>query len=225
LLDLIIGEYYGSLFHYEQVALDSADFTLISEDFSGINVGFSAAPVFTDLENDGLLDLIIGEANNNLNHYKQDAPNSLNFILITEEFGGISPGYTTTPVFADINGDGLDDLLVGVEHGGVHYFQRDEELSSIKDNGNSAELMFSSIYPNPVKQSAVISYAIPFSNYFTLTVHDILGKKIQTLVNEYQKQGDYYINFNAGNLPDGIYFYKLHTGSDFIETKKIILIR
>jgi len=225
LLDLIMGEYFGRLLHYEQYAIDSAGFTLVSGEFCGIDVGFYAAPFFTDFENDGLLDLIIGESGNNLNHYKQDAPNSTNFVLITEEFGGISPGYTTAPVFADINGDGLDDLLVGVEHGGIHYFQRDEELSSIKDKRNSADFMFSSIYPNPFIQSTIISYTVPFSNYVTLTVYDILGKKIQTLVNEYQEPGEYYINFEAGNIPDGIYFYKLQTGSEFIETKKIILSR
>ncbi len=223
LLDLIIGEYSGNIHHYEQVAVDSADFALISEEFSDINVGFTAAPVITDLENDGLLDLIVGEANNNLNHYKQDAPNSLDFILINEEFCGINPGYSTTPVFADLNNDALEDLLVGVEHGGIHYFQRNEELSVIKYNGNYADFTFSYVYPNPFKKSTVISYKVPFSNYVSLTVYNILGMKIRTLLDEYQKQGDYYIDFDAGNLPDGIYFFKLQFGNEWIESYKMML--
>ncbi len=57
-----------------------------------------------------------------------------------------------------------------------------------------------------------------------LTVYDILGREIKTLVNEIQNPGDYEIQFNSGNLTSGVYLYKLETGS-FIDVKKMIILR
>jgi hypothetical protein len=51
-----------------------------------------------------------------------------------------------------------------------------------------------------------------------------LGREVATLVNEEKPAGEYEVNFNAANLPSGIYFYQLKAGQ-FSETKKMILIR
>ena len=55
-------------------------------------------------------------------------------------------------------------------------------------------------------------------------VFDILGKQVKTLVSEYQPAGNYEIEFNAENIPSGIYFYQLKAG-DFIQTKKMVLLK
>ncbi len=52
-----------------------------------------------------------------------------------------------------------------------------------------------------------------------LSVYDILGNEITTLVNEQQHPGNYEVTFNAGGLSSGVYFYKL-TAGEFVETKK-----
>jgi PKD repeat protein len=79
-------------------------------------------------------------------------------------------------------------------------------------------------YPNPFNPSTIISYAIPNSGHVTLKIYDLLGREVQILVNEYQEASRYSINFNAGNLSTGIYFYKLQAGN-YLETKKMILIK
>ena len=61
-------------------------------------------------------------------------------------------------------------------------------------------------------------------SHVKLTVYDILGNEITTLVNKYQRPGKYEVTFNAGGLSSGVYFYKL-TAGEFIETKKMILLR
>ena len=53
----------------------------------------------------------------------------------------------------------------------------------------------------------------------------MLGREIQTLVNEYQKVNTYSINFNASKLSSGIYFYKLQVGNEFVDTKKMLFLR
>ena len=55
-------------------------------------------------------------------------------------------------------------------------------------------------------------------------VFDVFGNEIETLVNEEKPAGTYELNWNAENLPSGVYFYQLKAG-DFIETKKMLLFK
>jgi hypothetical protein len=80
-------------------------------------------------------------------------------------------------------------------------------------------------YPNPFNSSTKILYSLPGSDFVILKVYNVLGQEIQTLVYKFQKSGDYTISFDGQNLSSGIYFYKLQIGNDFIETKKMILMR
>lgn len=86
-------------------------------------------------------------------------------------------------------------------------------------------------YPNPFNPATKIRYSIPQTvlnsnnvQSVILKVYDVLGREIKTLVNEKQTPGNYSVNFNAGNLSSGIYFYSLSAGN-FTETKKMILLR
>ncbi|WP_177428294.1 FG-GAP-like repeat-containing protein, partial [Candidatus Venteria ishoeyi] len=76
LIDLIIGKNTGVLQRYEQVAANSYDFDLVTDYFNNIDVGASSKPTFKDIDNDGLLDLLIGNSAGRIYHYEQDAVNS-----------------------------------------------------------------------------------------------------------------------------------------------------
>jgi len=58
----------------------------------------------------------------------------------------------------------------------------------------------------------------------TLKVYDILGREVETLINKTQNLGNYSFQFNAKNLPSGVYYYRLKFGG-YIKTKKMLLIR
>jgi hypothetical protein len=79
-------------------------------------------------------------------------------------------------------------------------------------------------YPNPFNPNSKIKFQISKSSIVTLKVYDVLGKEIQTLVNEKLSPGTYEVTFNGSNLPSGVYFYRL-TAVDFNETKKLILLK
>jgi len=80
-------------------------------------------------------------------------------------------------------------------------------------------------FPNPFIQSTRISYSLQESAKVSLKVYNLIGEEIQTLVNEFQNAGAHSTLFDAGQYPGGIYFYKLQLGDQFLESKKMILLR
>ncbi len=79
-------------------------------------------------------------------------------------------------------------------------------------------------YPNPFNPTTKITYAIQSSANVSLTVYDLLGKQIATVVNKKQESGNYSVYFDASNVPSGVYYYELRAGN-FIETKKMIVLK
>jgi len=60
--------------------------------------------------------------------------------------------------------------------------------------------------------------------FVTLKVYDVLGNEAATLVNEYKPAGSYEVEFDAGKLPSGVYFYQLKAG-EYVQTKKMLLLK
>ena len=79
-------------------------------------------------------------------------------------------------------------------------------------------------FPNHFNPVTSIQYAIANKQFVTLKVYDILGKEITTLINENKEAGNYSVDFNAVELPSGVYIYQLST-ADFTQIKKMILTK
>jgi len=79
-------------------------------------------------------------------------------------------------------------------------------------------------YPNPFNPTTNIKFNIPKSSYVKLTIYDILGKEITTLVNEKLNVGSYEVGWNGSGYPSGVYYYKLIT-EEFADTKKMVLLK
>ncbi len=79
-------------------------------------------------------------------------------------------------------------------------------------------------YPNPCNPSTHIRYQLPASASVVLKVFDVLGREIETLVNERQSAGDHFATFNAANLPSGAYFFRLEAGK-YRDTKKLFVLK
>lgn len=83
-------------------------------------------------------------------------------------------------------------------------------------------------YPNPFNPATTIAYNIGSKGLVMLKVYNILGQEIRTLVNEVKEAGRYVTNFDANNLPTGMYFYRIQVTTDgklFTDYKKMLLTK
>jgi len=81
-----------------------------------------------------------------------------------------------------------------------------------------------SIYPNPFNPVTNIIYGLPEHVNVQIVVYDLSGKKVATLINQFQTPGYHSINWNADNHPSGVYFVKIVAG-DYINTQKLMLVK
>jgi len=79
-------------------------------------------------------------------------------------------------------------------------------------------------YPNPFNPSTTISFNLPTNEFANLSVYNLIGEKVSTLVNSNIEAGMHSVTFDATRLPSGVYFYELKAGS-FNSIKKMILLR
>ena len=107
-----------------------------------------------------------------------------------------------------------------------------QSVKNIDIDGVPREFVLSQNYPNPFNPNTTINYALPHSCEVTITLYDILGNEVSTLVSENKKAGYYSVEFNASNLSSGIYFYKIEavdpstsSGLSFVEVKKMLLLK
>jgi hypothetical protein len=78
--------------------------------------------------------------------------------------------------------------------------------------------------PNPFNPTTKITYELQIINTVELSIFNLLGQKVKTLVSERQEPGSYNVTWDASRYPSGIYYYKLETGG-FTKTKKMILLK
>ncbi|MEO1451773.1 MAG: T9SS type A sorting domain-containing protein, partial [Bacteroidota bacterium] len=129
--DILIGKPNGELDFYNNISFTPnavlPDFDLVSFGYQGIDVGSHATPQLVDVDRDGLLDLVIGEKDGNLNYYHNDGTaNQANFTLVDEEWGGINvsraffqPGYSFPSFYWEAD---TAHVIIGSEQGVMYHF-------------------------------------------------------------------------------------------------------
>ena len=97
--------------------------------------------------------------------------------------------------------------------------------TAIKLNKNFKPINFNLYqnFPNPFNPTTKIIYEIPNSGNVKLIIYDSIGRKIKTLVNSIKNSGTYEVEFDASNLPSGIYFYQLQMNGNSIVKQMLLL--
>ena len=125
-LDMLVGTWNKGVALYSNFGTpEEPDFVLQDTTLIKLTRGSNSTPTLTDIDSDGDLDLFIGESSGELNFYRNvGTPQAFSFELVTDRFGEIDAGRRSYPTFADIDGDGDEDLLLGREQGGVLLYRR-----------------------------------------------------------------------------------------------------
>ena len=128
--------------------------------------------------------------------------------------------------------------LTGVETGKIH-FLRDGSSISITSNTKRLQLLpadkvFDTFalyqnYPNPFNPSTVISYSLPSQSTVKLSIYNLLGQSVKTMVSEEQSAGFYEIVWDGRDasgiqVSSGLYFYRIETET-FSDVKKMLLLQ
>ena len=116
------------------------------------------------------------------------------------------------------------NIIAGTRNHGL-YITCNPIINSIT-NSNQSEFKFilAQNYPNPFNPSTTINYQIPSAGLVTIKIYDVLGREIETLVNEEKGVGRYKVEFNGSNLASGLYFYRI-TSNNYSDTKKMVLVK
>ena len=101
-----------------------------------------------------------------------------------------------------------------------------DEVVVINDQGVSIPEVFalSQNYPNPFNARTRINFQLPNPGRVTITAYDLGGRQVEVLLDSYKEAGYHTVNWNAGDLPSGMYFYRLTSG-DFTQTRRMMLIK
>jgi hypothetical protein len=126
-----------------------------------------------------------------------------------------------------VNGEVADQSVTWTQNGDRI---RIDELTTAKNGGNLPQsYTLTQNYPNPFNPETAIDYVVGKSGHVELSVYNILGDKIKTLVSGYQAAGSYTVKWQADtdggtSVASGVYFYKL-TAGDYTDTKKMTLLK
>ncbi len=203
-----------------------------------------------DTDKDGKLSLMIGgETNGQIFdvEYKGSGDPAVwdswdvNIAFDVFEHSGISPTATPTiePRFfygcpaADMDGDGKNEYVfvnyrtsfsVWAEDAYVWMIESETGTGINEKDFSPESFALGQNYPNPFNPNTKIEFSVPKESAIKLSVFNLLGEEVVKLVDEVKPAGNYSVNFNASNLPSGIYLYRLQA-DNFTQTKKLSLLK
>jgi len=119
----------------------------------------------------------------------------------------------------------FDDRLAIAFKDSIHiHFQRNVDVQENTNNDIPFEYSLNQNYPNPFNPSTVISFSIPRKSIVSLKIFNVSGREVTTLVSDELIAGTYFRRWNAANMPNGVYFYRLIV-QKYSNTKKLILLK
>jgi hypothetical protein len=206
-----------------------------------------SSAAISDLDDDGSPEIVFGDNYNQLHAFNLMGQELPYFPL------DMTGSVFSSPAITDLDGDGDQEIIVGTggSLGIVDYKTaswRNNYWNMFRGNpqrtanyhdgfsfgveepgvaaGKPVPLRYSLApnYPNPFNPSTVLTYSINQPLLVSLTIWNVLGEKVATLVNGSTNAGSHRVHFNASNLGSGVYFARLQVGSG-VQVRKLVLIR
>ena len=100
----------------------------------------------------------------------------------------------------------------------------ESEAVNVEISSQPLQYVLMQNYPNPFNPVTTISYSIPQDGNVQIKVFNSIGEEVSSLVNGFKNSGSYKVNFDASDLPSGIYYYRIKAGS-FTSVRKMIVLK
>lgn len=223
-LDLFVGSSSaeGTIsFYRNEGSAQSPDFTFVTDTYGDIQAERSRThPAFADRDGDSAPDLYLG-TNAGIEAYPntgtpqsaafESAPDSLAF-----PFRPLA-----APALADVDGDGQTDLMTGGDGGGVKYFEgRPESTEPPVSPAVGVQ-----VAPNPFAEQTALSFGLDEAAYVSLTVYDLLGRRVAVLLDRRLDPGPHSAHFRGSGRASGVYLYVLTVDGRVRDRGRIIHIQ
>ncbi|MBN2835519.1 MAG: VCBS repeat-containing protein [Candidatus Delongbacteria bacterium] len=227
-IDMVLGDQKGVVHFYIQSDENPYNFELTSTSF---NSDAQASPRIIDLDSDGKYDLFLGTWNGKIRHLEQIDINSYEFEVIEDNFLNVNVGYNSSIDFSFVNDDDLlDAVLEGTA--GYYLFIQNED-SDINTNSGLQAINYEikhNNYPNPFNPSTTIAFNLPVADNVTVSIYNVNGQLIKTLINNQSLQsGNHTVVWNGKNesgscFSSGMFIYSIKTKHGVVN-KKILLVK
>jgi hypothetical protein len=112
---------------------------------------------------------------------------------------------------------GSSGIILKTTNGGVTF------IKNINENINYDYQLYQN-FPNPFNPTTNIKYELPKDVFVSIKIYDVIGREIKTLVNDFQRAGQYSVSFTGNNLASGVYFYRMKAG-EYMAVKRMMLIK
>lgn len=118
------------------------------------------------------------------------------------------------------------DIVVATHGRGVWSLDLTEVQTSIEQGAEIPNVIeLESNYPNPFNPSTTIAFKVSSESHVTMTVFDVLGRKVATLTDQPYTPGRHLVNWNASALASGQYFYRMEVDGAIVESKSMHLVK
>jgi len=137
----------------------------------------------------------------------------------SQQISGVSSTLNAVDFIDSLNGFTVGDsgTVLKTTNGGITFI-----LKNLNESPLSYKLYQN--HPNPFNPVTNIKFELPKSTQIKLTLFDVLGREVATLVKDQLSPGTYDFKWDGSNYPSGVYFYRLEAG-DYVETRKMILLK
>ncbi len=232
--DLLLGSYYGKFHLLLNTGSDLLPEFEVMTNLQGAAGDLSvpqsrSSPDMFDLNGDGAKDLLSGDNEGQLWFFPNDGSNEVPAFNYRYPVECASVPYDlymfarTRPRICDFNDDGRPDLLVGSYYHYVHLLLGgDYEPDDVPEW--AAGPLALRAWPNPFNPKTTLSFTLPEAGRVKLSVHDIKGRRLITLLDEHRDAGDHHLEWNGGGLGSGVYLVDV-AASGHRDRQKLVLLK